>query len=291
MGGLIGARIAPNETPRVVLELLGGRCGEYRRPCPQCDKRTRDDALAIRIDDRGATWFCHRCNFTGSCNEGRETRTVAGYKAKAERPAADVPQRWSERAEAIWRRSMPISGTIGEVYLKVRHCVIPPADGDLRFLPQTDDFPPCLLGRVTDFVTNEPMSLHFTKLRSDGGGKARTERDKILLKGHQKKGGVIRLWPNDSVTLSLALAEGIESALAAAKLHTPIWAAIDAGNLGALPVVQGIETIVIFADHDPVGIAAAQSLATRWRTAGRLAQAWMPTMEKADANDVLSGAA
>ena len=101
--------------PAVVLEVLSGRPGEYRRACPQCDRSQRDDALAIRVDDRGATWYCHRCHYTGSANEGREARIVAGCKARSQRPATDIPQRWSERAEAIWRLTMPLTGTIGEV--------------------------------------------------------------------------------------------------------------------------------------------------------------------------------
>jgi hypothetical protein len=278
-------------TPNIIMELLQGRHGDYRRPCPQCEKGQRDDALAIRIDDRGATWFCHRCHYTGSANEGREARTVAGYKARAERPATDIPLRWSERAETIWRRSMPLAATIGEVYLRVRQCVIPPQDSDLRFLPAAGDHPPCLVGRISDFVTNEPMSLHFTTLRADGSGKAGTERDKLLLKGHQKKGGVIRLWPDEAVTISLALSEGVESALSAARLHTPVWSAIDAGNLSELPVVAGIAHVIVFADHDEPGIAAARKIVTRWRRAGRHATALMPLVPKTDLNDAVQGVA
>ena len=277
--------------PAVVLEVLHGRPGAYRRACPQCEKGKRDDALAIRVDDRGATWYCHRCNYTGSANEGREARIVAGHAARSHRPATDVPIRWSERAETIWRRSTPLIGTIGEGYLKFRHCVVPPVDGDLRFLPAQGDHPPCLVAKITNFVTNERMSLHFTKLKADGSGKAGTERDKILLKGHQKKGGVIRLWPDEAVTLSLALAEGIESALSAAYLHTPVWSAVDAGNLSELAVLEGIETLIVFADHDEAGVRAAQKLVGRWRSAERHAMAWMPTAERTDPNDAVRGVA
>jgi len=135
------------------------------------------------------------------------------------------------------------------------------------------------------------MSLHFTRLDADGSGKAGTERDKLLLKGHQKRGGVIRLWPDESVTVSLALAEGIESALSAAHLHSPAWATVDAGNMRDLPVLEGIEFLAVFADHDPTGVRAARSLVTRWRQAGRQATAWMPTAQKADPNDAVRGAA
>ncbi len=48
---------------------------------------------------------------------------------------------------------------------------------------------------------------------------------------HQKKGGVIRLWPDVEVTIGLALAEGIETALSAAIAFTPIWSTVDKDNL------------------------------------------------------------
>ena len=277
--------------PVAVSEVLGARHGEYRRACPQCEKDGRDDALAILVDDHGVTWYCHRCHYTGGVNHGRESRIVAGIRARSDRPPTDVPLRWSERAEGIWCRTVAISGTIGEDYLRNRYCLTPPADGDLRFLPAQRAYPPRLVAKVTDFVTNEPMSLHLTKLLADGSGKAGTERDKLLLKGHQKKGGVIRLWPDESVTLSVALAEGIESALSAAQLHSPVWAAVDAGNLGDLAVVDGIETLVVFADHDEAGITAARKIVTRWRRAGRQASAWMPTAERTDPNDAVRGVA
>jgi hypothetical protein len=48
-----------------------------------------------------------------------------------------------------------------------------------------------------------------------------------------------------------------------------VWACIDAGNLAALPVLDGIEHLTIAADNDPAGQAAAQTCATRWAAAGR----------------------
>lgn len=70
-----------------------------------------------------------------------------------------------------------------------------------------------MLGRITDVLTNEPMSLHFTYLRADGSGKAPVTPQKKLLGGHQKKGGCIRLYPDSDVTDGLAIAEGVETAL------------------------------------------------------------------------------
>jgi phage/plasmid primase-like uncharacterized protein len=122
---------------------------------------------------------------------------------------------------------------------------------------------------VSDVRTAKPISLHFTRLAADGRGKLGSDRDKLLLGGHRKKGGGIRLWPDEGATRGLGLAEGIETALAAAHIHSPVWAAIDAGNLSAFPVLPGIESLTIFADHDVPGLKAAQACGTRWQAAGR----------------------
>jgi hypothetical protein len=164
--------------------------------------------------------------------------------------------------------------------------MLPPPDSDLRFLPGSDKYPPSLCARVTDAVTNKPLTLHFTRLAADGHGKAGTEQDKLLLGGHRKKGGVVRLWPNEAVTHGLALAEGTESALAAAHLFQPVWAAIDAGNMAQFPVLAGIESLTIFADHDDAGLKAAKECARRWHAAGREVHIRAPRAAGADAADV-----
>jgi hypothetical protein len=48
-----------------------------------------------------------------------------------------------------------------------------------------------------------------------------------------------------------------------------MWATIDAGNLETLPVIAGVEALLILADHDQAGIKAAQACAQRWYAAGR----------------------
>ena len=252
-----------------------------RAPCPVCDRGPKDTALAITTDERGVVEFCHRCGYTKA--ENFERRPLEPIRTA---PKSTEPLEWSDRAEAIWRRTKPLRGTVGQIYLEHRGCVLPPQDSDLRFLPASDKYPPSLCARVTDAVTNAPLSLHFTRLARDGRGKAGTDCDKMLLGGHRKKGGVIRLWPDEAVTCGLALAEGIESALAAAHLHTPVWACVDAGNLGQFPVLAGIDALTIFADNDPAGLKAARECARRWADAGREARIRAPRAAGADAADV-----
>jgi len=184
--------------------------------------------------------------------------------------------------------SLPITGTPAEIYLLTRGCRLPPEDGDVRYLPARGKYPHAMLARVTDVVTAQPISLHFTRLASDGRRKAGTDTDKLLLAGHRKKGGCIRLWPNECVTQGLAIAEGIESALCAARAATPVWAAIDAGNLEAFPVLLGVEALLIVADHDVAGIKAAQGCAHRWHTSGREVRIALSPTAGRDAADELA---
>src|SRR5690606_12028739 len=116
--------------------------------------------------------------------------------------------------EQIWHRTQGLRGTLGETYLHHRGCVLPPRDSHLRYLPGDGRYPPSLCAAITDIHTAQPISLHFTALAADG----KSRGDRRLMAGHRKRGGCIRLWPDECVTHGLALAEGIETALAAAHL-------------------------------------------------------------------------
>jgi hypothetical protein len=142
-----------------------------------------------------------------------------------------------------------------------------------------------MLARITDAISAEPISLHFTRLNADGSKVA--DSPKKLLSAHRKAGGVIRLWRDEAVTQGLAIAEGIESALAAAHGFAPIWSCIDAGNLAAFPVLGGIEALMIVADNDETGIDAAENCARRWANAGREVRIATPRTRGQDAADLV----
>ena len=166
---------------------------------------------------------------------------------------------------------------------------MPPPDGDLRWHPALTHKPsgmvgPALVALVTDAVTREPITLHRTWVCADGT-KAPLDPPRMLLGGHRKQGGVVRLWPDEAAALGLGIGEGIETALSMARHYTPVWSAIDAGNLGALPVLAGIETLVIGADHDAAGLDAATVCADRWAAAGVEVHVIAPEREGADWNE------
>ncbi len=225
---------------------------EQRPPCPKCERLG-----PFSIDIRSGKFNCFRCNFSG--------RVAGDYQARAVH-APTKHSTLSDYGRALWSECRELGGTAAE-YLKARHCVIPPADGDLRWHPRLKHFSgyegPALVALVTDAITCKPLSLHRSWIKADGT-KAPINPPRMLLKGHKKAGGVIRLWPDESVTLSLAVAEGIETSLCAAHGHTPMWSLIDAGNMQNFPLLAGIENLLIFADHDSPGLAAATACANRW---------------------------
>jgi putative DNA primase/helicase len=244
----------------------------YRRPCPSCKQEGRDDALAIilRADGRTA-FFCHRCNLTGyesepSCTEQR--------------------QRLSERGQYLWNSARAISGE-ARAYLESRHCVVPPEEGHLRWNPRLrhpcGHIGPALVALVTDALTGDWISLHRTWITASGRN-APIESPRLLLAGHRKNRGVIRLWPDEWVNGRLGIAKGIETALVAADGFEPVWAAIDAGNLGALPLLPAVKSLTIFVDDEDADRAAARLL-PKWAAAGRDVVCVLPESEDDDIAD------
>lgn len=266
--------------------------GPSRQACPQCDRGTRDRACGVTMQHDGSgVAHCFRCGYVETL-KGDAVRQVPGTTS----PRAAAPIRHeglSDFGRELWARCQPLAGD-ALVYLQARCCVVPPTDGHLRYHPALRHGPsgttgPALVALVTDAVTCEPLTLHRTWVRADGS-KAPVDPPRMLLGGHRKAGGVIRLWPDEAVTTGLAVAEGIETALSLAHAMAPVWACIDAGNLAALPVLSGIECLLIAADNDEAGIAAAESCGMRWAVAGREAHIVQAAARGADINDMARAA-
>lgn len=204
-----------------------------------------------------------------------------------------------QSAGSMWRASVPLRGSPAERYLldRLHGFQIPAAvyDGDaLRWNPAARTFKRepvpgaigAMIALMTDPATNEPAGIHRTFLDV-----AARKLDRGML-GDK---GVCRLWPDDAVTGGLSLGEGIETTISAQLLFdaAPAWAALDAGNLAAFPVLSGIEALAIFADNDiekrgrHAGQDAAQQCADRWLEAGREVVIRTPRQGETDFNDYL----
>jgi putative DNA primase/helicase len=104
-------------------------------------------------------------------------------------------------------------------------------------------------------------------------------------------GGAVRLAPATSV---LAVTEGIETGLSVLQATgIPTWAALSAPGMAALrlPALPMAAEVIIFADHDAVGIRAAEAAIYRWHGEGRVVRLARPSTPGTDFNDVLRGAA
>ncbi|MCC7035724.1 MAG: toprim domain-containing protein [Alphaproteobacteria bacterium] len=254
--------------------------------CPMHNDRTPSLSLADGENGR----------LLVKCFAGCDARSILGFLQECGLPdnstfasttlTHPAPLSWSQRADTIFKASLPIRGTLAEKYLLGRGCALPETD-EIRYLPSRDAKRyPAMLSRISDAVTGKPLSLHFTLLSQDGTGKAPLERQKLLLSGHRKSGGVVRLINDAEIISGLGITEGIETALSVLRSGwRPVWSALDSGNMGSFPVLAGIHKLTIFADNDHSGRAAAQQCATRWQAAGRAVRIVTPKGEGADWND------
>jgi hypothetical protein len=271
--------------------------GDSRAPCPFCssgEHRSKGKTLGItKAADGRVVWHCFRCAAAGVHTPERShphTTREPRPLVQVDRPHHDGLSHW---AMALWRSTQPITSadTAGK-YLLNRCCALPPLHSHLRWHPSLKHPSgyqgAALVALLTHAVTTKPMSLHRTWVQANGK-KADLDPPRLLLGGHTKAGTVCRLWPDDEVTMGLGIAEGIETALSLAHGYTPVWAAIDAGNLSQLPYLHGIENLLIARDRDPAGERAATACAARWDPAG--ATVLITQQATNDLNDFAQGSA
>ena len=105
-------------------------------------------------------------------------------------------------------------------------------------------------------------------------------------------GAAVQLYPIHNNRL--AVAEGIETALAARELLPncpPVWAALSANGMASLVLPNSINELWIIADNDtprPIGMQAAETLANRAIKAGIAVKLWQPETQGWDALDELN---
>ena len=218
---------------------------------------------------------------------------VTGRRSRESLPAArrgvspDGQERNAVRARPLWRDTVPAAGSPVEVYLRARaiRCAPPPA---LRFHPACPHPSgarlPAMVAAVRD-LDGRLVAIHRTFLAADGRGKATVEPVRAAL--GPVRGSAVRLGP---VGRCLVIAEGIESALAAAVLAGShgAWATLGTAGLQTLvlPRLPQAGEVLIHADGDTPGIVVAEGAAARWRAEQRQVVI-VHAPPGADANDVL----
>lgn len=207
---------------------------------------------------------------------------------RASNEDADSRRAWSrDLARRLWQEAVPGHDML-RAYLRARGLTLP-TYAPLRLHPcawRNRDYGPhgpAMIALMTEPTIGKPCGVHVTYVRPDGGGKAQGQRPKVML----GSAGVIRLVPDEDITIGLGLAEGIETALAVIQRAgwSPVWAAGSAGPMAKFPLLPGITALTLFADADGAGMEAARICGKRWATAGREARLLAPPA--GDWNDAL----
>ena len=192
-----------------------------------------------------------------------EAARIAGMDRPTPRSAPRPKPDHSPEVARLVDGAQPLSGTVGEAYLRARG-LGDPGCPDLLFHPDLPDFDtrrgwPGLIAlpRLAD-GTRAP-GIHRTFLLDDGSAKGPS--------GKKMLGSVaeaaVRLFamPADG---HLGIAEGIETALAAHALFgTAVWAALSADGLARFRWPEGTTRVTIYADAGDAGRQAAATLSDR----------------------------
>ncbi len=245
------------------------------------------DAIAFVMLTEGLEFAAAVAWLTGA-NGGGITSGKQPTKPRSERRADDDAdaQARAAAALAIWQGAQPIAGTTAEAYLRSRGITIP--------IPPTLRYAASLEHRTTGLRfpamvaavqarDRRIIGVHRTFLKPDGSGKAGISTPKMML--GRVSGGAVRFGPASS---TLFVGEGIETALSIQQATgTTTWAALSTSGIRSLSLPPQVREVVICADGDEPGIAAAKEAAERFVGEGRAARvATAPAGQ--DFNDVLT---
>jgi putative DNA primase/helicase len=286
---------------KAIARALGGRTAgvSWIARCPAHDDG--EPSLSIRDADDGKVLV--RCH--AGCDQERVIATLrsrglwtdkgprrfilpAPRAAATSQPDSDDAKR-SRSSLAIWQSAISADGSLVETYLASRGLRVPPPP-TLRFHAglkhPSGGIWPAMVGLVTRGSDDTPLAIHRTFLARDGGGKAPVDPQKMML--GPCRGGAVRLGLPDDV---LMVGEGIETCLAAIRATGhPAWAALSTSGLRSLNLPDVVRDVIVLADGDDPGEAAARGCAWRWKREGRRVRIARPP-QGMDCNDMLVGRA
>jgi Toprim domain len=187
----------------------------------------------------------------------------------------------------IWDQGQPIDGA-PEVagYLTARGGLdVSGCRSEMRYSRATvweNERRKCLLVAYRNLDTNEVTGISRILLDEP----ERWPKTQRRMLGVVRR-AAIKLAP---ITDTLAVAEGFESAVAANMLgYGPAWALGSAGAVKNLPVLHGVERLILVAEHDESGASreATDCCGSRWLRAGRKVSRVWPNQGCSDLNDEL----
>ncbi|MGA0595418.1 toprim domain-containing protein [Enterovirga sp. CN4-39] len=271
--------------------------------CPIC----QDGKDRFRFDDKDGrgTFICSVCGAgdgiklvmaVGQIEFREAARRIeevigSGCALATARKAGRTDDEKRAAMNRLWASSRPVqAGDPVALWLgaRVGLTAFPPCLRTAQRARYQDDIPtwhPAMIAMLSD-PQGRPAILHRTYLNGMGE-KAAIEKPRRIMEGTIPKGSAVRLFPHEDV---LGIAEGIETALAAASIFgVPCWAATNTTILSHWIPPEAVREVIIFGDNDPKfgGQAAAHALAHRLAVRGRTVRVEIPDRAGFDWNDVL----
>lgn len=283
---------------RIAARVLGGEAtGRHSLLCPAPGHSPRDRSLHVTFTPDGFVVHPFAGDDWQTCKDHvRDLLRLGGFRPApiGSRDAPDDRDR-AERALALWDEARPIEGSPAETYLRSRGLSY---QGEALRWHQNCPFGKgtrhgAMIGLVRNIVTNEPQAIHRTALDPGGGKIGRKALGPL-------RGGCVKLSPDEDVTLSIAIGEGIETTLAIREIRNAdgvrelenmrVWACLSASGIAAFPAIYPLETVWIAADRDRSGTGerAAQVAADRLTKAGIEVIIVAPRLAGRDLNDMVA---
>jgi putative DNA primase/helicase len=270
-------------------------------PCPMCGGKDR--WRFTDLNGKG-TWWCNHCSggngvslamkFTGLPfpELAQRIESIIGDTAVTpSRPTGPTEQQTRAALNDLWRNARPVSAndpvnrwlhSRGVGMQKYPSCIR--CGMHVRHSGPPVTWHPAMLALVTD-VSGHASTIHKTYITIDGK-KAAVEKVRMFCAGSVPPGGAVRLAQHVEV---LGVAEGIETALSAAKMfQIPTWAALSDWGVEKFEPPADIKRLVIFADNDQHGAGQRAAYALAARVSGKMqVEVKIPEQSGSDWNDAL----
>ena len=238
-----------------------------------------------------SVWTAQRRELMTPAERADMARRLAQSKAQREAQQRQQQADNAQRNAALWAKTVPVTdGDPVSIYLQ-RRGLAGPVPEHLRLHPGLTYWDGGDRGTWPAMVAplirpdGVVLALHRTYLTTDGCKAPVPTVKKLTGAAGPLAGACIPL--HDPQHGVIGIAEGIETAQAAHLASgLPTVAAYCAGNLAAYTWPPGVNRIVVFADADPAGAAAAQSLKARAMRAGLSVAVMTPSAPGADWCDV-----
>lgn len=280
---------------RKIVDRIGGQFtdGGYGAVCPGPGHSRDDRSMSIKIGEKGqliinsfssaTPWQeCRRwLEDLGLIEKFDPNRPAKVYEARPPKrdPLAEAEK--MERCRFLWLNARSPIGTLGETYHLRRGLSSAQASNEAtRFLERLEFSPygpskdrpqkaarmqgaPALINAISA-PNGSIQGLNLTYLNPRTGDRRREGVQKLMI--GRFMGGAVRLAQPDT---ELLVAEGYETTQSASRrFGLPGWALLGERNFYSWVPPTGVRTLLIAADNNPAGEAAAEYLAARAESLG-----------------------